>query len=166
MATPHPSGGESDRARANITGAYVAIAGVLIFTVSVFLDWATPEGEEAGFGGYEADSLLPFAAFLGIGLCVALLYAASRAYRRQHRGLSLATMAVGLAVALQSLAWILDVPGAAERQSELNADVGSWVGLVGAVVWTIGAAMLANEPEGDPERDRVYDQRERHADDR
>jgi hypothetical protein len=125
--------------------------------IAVFLDWATPEGEEAGFSGYESDSLLPFAAFLGIGFAVALLYAASRAYRRQHRGLSLASMAVGLAVTLQSLAWILDVPGAAERQSELSADIGSWVGLVGAVVWTVGSGMLANEPEGDPERDRVHD---------
>jgi hypothetical protein len=58
------------------------------------------------------------------------------------------------------LAWILDVPGAAERQSELSADIGSWVGLVGAVVWTVGSGMLANEPEGDPERDRVRDRHE------
>jgi ABC-type Fe3+-siderophore transport system permease subunit len=160
LSTPHTSGAELDRVRANMTGAYVAIAGVVIFTIAVFLDWATPEGEEAGFSGYESDSLLPFAAFLGIGFAVALLYAASRAYRRQHRGLSLASMAVGLAVTLQSLAWILDVPGAAERQSELSADIGSWVGLVGAVVWTVGSGMLANEPEGDPERDRVYDRHE------
>ena len=34
--------------------------GVVIFTIAVFLDWATPEGEEAGFSGYESDSLLPF----------------------------------------------------------------------------------------------------------
>jgi len=160
LSTPHTSGAEPDRVRANITGAYVAIAGVVIFTIAVFLDWATPEGEEAGFSGYESDSLLPFAAFLGIGFAVALLYAASRAYRRQHRGLSLASMAVGLAVTLQSLAWIIDVPGAAERQSELSADIGSWVGLVGAVVWTVGSGMLANEPEGDPERDRVHDRHE------
>jgi hypothetical protein len=44
-----------------MTGAYVAIAGVVIFTIAVFLDWATPEGEEAGFSGYESDSLLPAA---------------------------------------------------------------------------------------------------------
>ena len=149
-----------DRVRANPTGAYVAIAGVVIFNIAVFLDWATPEGEEAGYSGYEADSLLPFAGFLGIGFAVALLYAASRAYRRQHRGLSLASMAVGLAVTIQSLAWIIDVPGAAERQSELSADVGSWIGLIGAVVWAVGSGMLANEPEGDPERDRGYDRDE------
>jgi ABC-type Fe3+-siderophore transport system permease subunit len=144
-----------------MTGAYVAIAGVVIFTIAVFLDWATPEGEDAGFSGYESDSLLPFAAFLGIGFTVALLYAASRAYRRQHRGLSLASMAVGLAVTLQALAWVINVPGAAERQSELNADLGTWVGLVGAAVWAIGSGMLANEPEGDIERDRVRDRHER-----
>jgi hypothetical protein len=59
------------------------------------------------------------------------------------------------------VAWIIDVPGAAERQSELSADIGSWVGLVGAVIWTVGSGMLANEPEGDPEPDRV---RDRHDD--
>ena len=162
MAAPNTSGRDLERVRANMTGAYVTIAGVVVFTVAVFLDWATPEGEEAGFSGYESDSLLPFAAFLGIGFAVALLYAGSRAYRRQHRGLSLASMAVGLAVTLQALAWLIDVPGAAERQSELNADIGSWVGLVGAALWAVGSGMLANEPEGDPEHDRV---RDRHYDD-
>lgn len=144
-----------ERVRAAMTGAYVALAGVVIFNLAVFLDWATGEGDDSGFSGYESDSLIPFMAYLGIGFVAALLYAGKRAYRRQHRGLSLASMAVGIAVSLQSLAWILDVPGAAERQSELGADLGTWVGLLGAVLWAAGSGMLASQPEGDPEHDRV-----------
>ena len=155
MTTPHATGAEVERVRANLTGAYVAIAGIVIFNVAVFLDWATPEGEEAGYSGYESDSLWPFAAYLGIGFAVALLYAASRAYRKQHRGLSLASMAVGIAVTVQCIAWLVDVPGAAERLAELGADVGTWVGLLGAVLWAAGSGLLAKEPEGDREHDRV-----------
>jgi len=107
----------------------------VIFLVCIFLDWAsaadeptqTAEGTEGtvettstGFNGYEADSLVPFAAFLGIGFAIALLYAANIAYRRQHRGLSLSSMAVGKAVTLLSLAWVFNVPGAAERSDELG----------------------------------------------
>ena len=153
MSTPR-SGVEIERVRANLTGLYVTIVGVVIFNVAVFLDWAASEGDNST--GFEADSLVPFMAYLGIGLVVALLFASSRAYRRQHRGLSLASMAVGLAVALQCLAWLVDVPGAAERGSEVNADLGVWIGLIGAIVWTVGSALLAKEPEGDPEHDRVH----------
>ena len=145
---------ETDHRRANLTGAYVATAGVVIFNIAVFLSWATTDGDES-FSAYEADSLWPFAAYLGIGFAVALLYASSRAYRRQHRGLSLASMAVGIAVTLQVLAWVLDVPGAAERGSEWSEDVGAYVGLLGAALWAIGSGMLAQELEGDPEHDRV-----------
>lgn len=145
-----------ERVAASMTGAYVAVAGILILNVSVFLQWATNDDENgSGFSGFEADSLNPFMAYLGIGFAVALLYAGKRAYRRQHRGLSLASMAVGLAVFLQTVAWVIDVPGAAERSSELGADVGVYLALVGAALWAIGSGLLAKEPEGDPEHDRV-----------
>jgi len=154
-STNHAPARQIERVAANVTGAYVAIAGIAIFNVAVFLDWATPEGDATGFSGYEADSLIPFQAYLGIGFAAALLYAAKRAYRNQHRGLSLASMAVGIAVTLQALAWGFDVMGAAERQSELNADLGTWVGLVGGILWAVGSGMLAKEPEGDTEHDRI-----------
>lgn len=145
-----------ERVRADLNGAYLAIAGIVVLNIAVFLDWASTEGDDNGFSGYEADSLIPFIAYLGVGFAVALLYAGQRAYRRQHRGLTLASLAVGVAALLQSLAWALDVPGAAERQSELGADLGTWVGVVGAALWVAGSALLAKEPEGDTEHDRGH----------
>jgi hypothetical protein len=144
---------EVERVRANLAGLYTTVAGVLIFNVAVFLEWATTNDD--GYSGYEADSLWPFAAYLGLGFAVALLYTAQRAYRRQHRGLTLASMAVGLATTLQCLAWLVDIPGAAERGTG-DPGFGPWVGLLGALLWTIGSALLAKEPEGDPEHDRVH----------
>lgn len=147
-----------ERVAASLTGAYVAIAGIVLLNVSVFLQWATNDDENgSGFSGFEADSLNPFMAYLGIGFAVALLYAGKRAYRRQHRGLSLASMAVGLAVFLQTAAWLIDVPGAAERSSELDAGAGVYLALIGAALWAIGSGLLAKEPEGDREHDRVRD---------
>lgn len=144
-----------ERVQASLTGMYTAVAGIVILNAAVFLDWATPPGQATGFSGYESDSLIPFSAYLGIGFAIAMMYAARRAYRRQHRGLSLSSMAAGIAVTLLALAYALDVPGAAERQSELRPDLGVWIGLLGAAVWAIGSGLLAKEPEGDPERDRV-----------
>jgi hypothetical protein len=148
---------EIKRVRANPTGMYVAIAGVVIFNIAVFLEWATTDSD--GFSGYESDSLWPYAAYLGIGFAAAMVYAAKRAYRRQHRGLTLASMAVGLATTLQCLAWLVDIPGAAERDTG-DPSTGVWVGLVGALLWTVGSAMFAKEPEGDPEHDRVHTDRD------
>ena len=51
---------------------------------------------------------MPWVGFLGISLAIALLYATSRADRRQHRGLSLASMAVGPATLLLTIAFVLD----------------------------------------------------------
>jgi hypothetical protein len=68
-------------------------------------------------------------------------------------------MAVGLATTLQCIAWLVDIPGAAERQTA-DPGIGVWIGLLGALVWTIGSAMLAKEPEGDPEHDRVHTDRD------
>jgi hypothetical protein len=157
MTTPRTPRVEIERVRANPTGMYVTIAGVVILNIAVFLEWATTDND--GYSGYEADSLWPYAAYLGLGFAAALLYAANRAYRRQHRGLTLASMAVGLATTLQCIAWLIDVPGAAERDTADPA-AGVWVGLLGALLWTVGSAMLANEPEGDPEHDRVHTDRD------
>ncbi|MCW2582862.1 MAG: hypothetical protein JWQ53_1652 [Klenkia sp.] len=137
--------------RANPVGAYVAITGIVIFTIATFLDWVSttdPETPTSG-SGYETDTVVPLLAYLGLGLAVALLYAASRARGRQHRGLSLVTMAVGIAAVGIALSYVFDAPGAFERGADLETEAGAWVGLAGAVVWSIGAGLLAKEPEGD-----------------
>jgi drug/metabolite transporter (DMT)-like permease len=105
--------------------------------------------------GYETDSLVPFIAYLGLGLLVALLYAARRArrgqHRGQHRGLTLVTMAVGIAATLQCFAFAINPMGGLERGDNLSTDIGVWVGLIGAAIWAIGAAVLAKEIEGEDE---------------
>ena len=148
---------EVERVKANLTGLYVAVAGVAIYNAAVFFEWATANDD--GYSGYEADSLWPYTAYLGLGFAAALLYAAQRAYRRRHRGLTLASMAVGLATTLQCLAWLIDIPGAAERNTA-DPGIGPWIGLIGALLWTVGSALLAKEPEGDPEHDRVHTERD------
>ena len=135
--------------RANPMGAYVATAGVVVFLIATFLDWvSTDDGSKTG-SGYETDTTIPLVAFLGLGLVAALLYALNRARGRQHRGLSLTTMAAGIAAAGLALSYIINVPGALERGGDYSAEVGTWIGLVGAIVWTVGAYLLAKEPEGD-----------------
>jgi hypothetical protein len=62
--------------------------------------------------GYETDTSIPLIAFLGLGLAAAVLYALNRARGRQHRGLSLTTMAAGIAATLLALSYLLDAPGA------------------------------------------------------
>ena len=134
--------------RANPMGAYVATAGVVVFLIATFLDWVSTDSGTTG-SGYETDTVIPLLAFLGLGLAAALNYALNRARGRQHRGLSLVTMAVGVAATGISLAYAFDVPGAFERTADLSTETGAFVGLVGAVVWTVGAFLLAKEPEGD-----------------
>ena len=135
--------------RANPMGAYVATVGVVVFLIATFLDWvSTGDGSKTG-SGYETDTTIPLVAFLGLGLVAALLYALNRARGRQHRGLSLTTMAAGIAAAGLALSYIINVPGALERGGDYSAEVGTWIGLVGAIVWTVGAYLLAKEPEGD-----------------
>ena len=54
--------------------------------------------------GYETDSLIPFVAYTSASASLpALLYAMTRAYRRQHRGLTLTSMAVAIAATLLAL---------------------------------------------------------------
>ena len=134
-------------------GAYVATAGVVVFLVATFLDWVSTNGDATATGsGYETDTVIPLLAFLGLGLAAALLYALDRARGRQHRGLSLVTMAVGVAATGISLGYVLDMPGAFERTADLSTEIGAFIGLVGAIVWTVGAFLLAKEPEGDDDR--------------
>ena len=136
--------------RANPMGAYVATAGVVVFLIATFLDWVSTNGETTTTGsGYETDTVIPLLAFLGLGLAAALNYALNRARGRQHRGLSLVTMAVGIAAVGISLGYVFDAPGAFERTADLSTEFGAFVGLIGAIVWTVGAFLLAKEPEGD-----------------
>jgi ABC-type Fe3+-siderophore transport system permease subunit len=136
--------------RANPMGAYVATAGVVVFLIATFLDWVSTNGDTITTGsGYETDTVIPLLAFLGLGLAAALLYALNRARGRQHRGLSLTTMAVGVAAIGISLSYIFDAPGAFERTADLSTEAGAFVGLLGAIVWAVGAFLLAKEPEGD-----------------
>ena len=148
--TAHSHQGElrHDR-RANPMGAYVATAGVVVFLIATFLDWVSTQDESVTGSGYETDTTIPLVAFLGLGLVAGLLYALNRARGRQHRGLSLTTMAAGIAAAGLSLSYILDAPGALERGGDYSAEFGAWIGLVGAIVWAVGAFLLAKEPEGD-----------------
>jgi ABC-type Fe3+-siderophore transport system permease subunit len=138
-----------DPHRADPKGAYIASAGVLVFVVATFLAWITTD--DKSFSGYETDTVIPFTAYFGIGLAAALLYAAKRATRRQHRGLSLTSMAAGIAATGLSLSYLLEVPGGAERKAGFDTEIGVYVGLVGAIIWAVGSFMLATEPEGDVE---------------
>ncbi|NAZ74511.1 hypothetical protein GTQ99_03610 [Kineococcus sp. T13] len=141
-----------DTRRARTTGLGVAAAGVVLFNVSPFLDWVRFDGTQEGRVGYETDSLVPFTAYLGLGLLVAMAYAAKRARRGQHRGLSLVSMAVGLAATLHAIAFALHPMGGLERGDGLVPQIGVYVAIIGAAVWAIGSGLLAKEVEGDDER--------------
>jgi len=135
---------------ANPRGAYVATAGVVVFLIATYLDWVSTQGQDGtSASGYETDTTIPLVAYLGVGLVVGVLYALNRARGRQHRGLTLATLAVGIAAVGLALSYLVDAPGAFERGADLTTETGAWVGLVGGLVWSIGAALLAKEPEGD-----------------
>jgi hypothetical protein len=87
------SGHASDRTveherRADPTGAHVATAGVVVLLIATLLDRvSTEDGTSAS--GYEADTVIPVVAHLGLGLAVAPLYAIGRTRGRQHRGQTL-----------------------------------------------------------------------------
>ena len=135
--------------RANPVGAYVATIGVLAFLIATFLDWVSTDDGAVSGTGYETDTAIPLLAFFGVGLAGALHYALSRARGRQHRGLSLTAMAAGVAATGLALSYLLDAPGALERGGDYTAELGTWVALVGGVLWAVGAFLLAKEPEGD-----------------
>ncbi|NMR20740.1 hypothetical protein [Cellulomonas fimi] len=67
-------------------------------------------------------------------------------------------MAVGIAAAIQSLAFALNPMGGLERGDDLSTDIGVWVGSLGAAIWAVGSYLLAKEVEGDDE-DAVDDVR-------
>ena len=135
--------------RANPMGAYVATAGVVVFLIATFLDWVSTDNDAVTGSGYETDTSIPLVAYLGVGLVVALLYALNRARGRQHRGLSLTTMAAGIVAVGLALSYLVNAPGALERGGNYSPEVGTWIALFGAIVWTVGAYLLAKEPEGD-----------------
>ncbi len=149
--------------RANPLGAYVAIAGIVLFTIAVFLDWlsvdvdgatATAGDADNSVTGYETDALIPFVAYLGIGLAAALLYAMARATRRQHRGLTLTSMAAGIAATLLALSYLIDAPGLTETGGDVSAEIGVYLALLGGLLWAAGSGLFAKETEGD-DHDRV-----------
>lgn len=138
-----------DTRRAKTTGLAVAGAGILLFNISPFLNWVDPEGDANPRTGYETDSLVPFIAYLGLGLLVAMVYATKRARRAQHRGLTLVSMAVGIAAALQCFAFAVSPMGGLERGDDLQTQIGVFVGLLGAALWALGSGLFAKEIEGD-----------------
>jgi len=134
--------------RARSTGLGVAGAGIVLFNIAPFMSWVDGDGDRST-SGYEADSLVPFVAYLGIGLLLAMAYAGKRARRGQHRGLTLTSMAVGIAATLFCIAYALDPMGALERGEDLAAQIGVYVGILGAALWSVGSGLLAKEIEGD-----------------
>jgi hypothetical protein len=143
-----------DDHRASPVGAYIATAGAVVLLVSVWLDWVTlGPGDSEGnpSSGYEADSLIPFMAYLALGFALAMLYATVRADRRQHRGLSLASMAAGLASLLWSISFLIDPISTVQYDENVSTETGVYIGIIGALLWTVGSFLLAKEPEGDHE---------------
>ena len=158
MPNTRTHGETDDVRRANPLGAYVTTVGALIFLVSVWLVWAQlgPSDQEANpSSGYEADGVIPLMAYLGVGFSLALLYATKRADRRQHRGLSLASFAVGLASLLWTVSHLIDAISTVQYSEDVATGIGPWIGLIGALLWTVGSFLLAKEPEGDHEDDRT-----------
>lgn len=153
----HGTNAVHDTRRARVTGLLVAGLGILLFNISPFLNWVNPEDGSDPRTGYETDSLVPFIAYLGLGLLVALLWATKLARRAQHRGLTLVTLAVGIAAALQSLAFGINPMGGLERGDDLAVDLGVWIAFIGALLWAAGAGMLAKEIEGDDDGVKTHD---------
>jgi hypothetical protein len=139
--------------RARSTGLAVAGLGIVLFNIAPFLNWVDPGGDADPRTGYETDSLVPFIAYLGLGLLAALAYAMKRTRRGQHRGLTLVSMAVGIAATLQCLAFAINPMGGLERGDALDPQVGVFVALLGAIVWSIGSGLLARDVEGDEAAD-------------
>jgi len=148
--TTAPTGATTQRTRtAATTGLAIAAAGVVVFNIAPFLNWVNPADSADPRTGYETDSLVPFIAYLGFGLVVAMAFAAKRARRAQHRGLTLVSMAVAVAAALQCLAFSINPMGGLERGDDLSPQIGVFVGLIGALVWAYGSFRFAQEIEGD-----------------
>lgn len=133
-------------------GAYITALGAVITLISVWLSWVTlgpGESEKNGSSGYEADSVIPFIGYLGIAFAIALLYATVRADRRQHRGLSVASMAVGLASLLWVVSFLIDPIATVQYAENVTTEIGVYIATIGTLIWTLGSFLLAKEPEGD-----------------
>jgi uncharacterized membrane protein YidH (DUF202 family) len=142
--------------KARPTGLAVAALGIVVFNIAPFLDWVESTAGSDTASGYETDSLVPFIAYLGIGLLIAMAYAYTRARRGQHRGLTLTSLAIAIAAALQCIAFAIDPMGNLERGSDLDPKIGVYVGLIGALIWAIGSFLLAKDVEGDDEDRAPY----------
>ncbi len=144
--------------RANPLGALLAVLGVAGFCVSIFLNW-TGAGSRTGvvdagpgeqtLNGYDLTPVLPFVALLGVGLVIAVLYAYGKAAHGQHRGLSLVTMATGLAAVGLAVCYLIDPPGLGGAANNVTTKIGIFVALASAAVWSIGAGLFADQTEGD-----------------
>ena len=145
-----------DDRRAGKAGLGVAALGVVVLNVAPFMDWVDPAGDGDPRTGYATDSLVPFTAYLALGLLLAMLYAASRARRGQHRGLTLVSMAAGLAATVQFVAFAVQPMGGLERGDDLAAQVGVYVAIVGSALWALGSGLLAREVEGDDEHTGAF----------
>jgi hypothetical protein len=145
---------DRDERRANPLGAYIATIGALVLLVSVWLDWLAQgprDSERNPSSGYEGDGVIPLLGYLAVGFALALLYATKRADRRQHRGLSLASFAVGLAALLWAISFIIDPISTVQYDENVAVKWGAYIGALGALLWTLGSFLLAKEPEGDVE---------------
>jgi len=149
-----------DPHRATSAGLLLAALGVVVLNVSPFLDWLKTDDNAAGpeiqRTGYESDSLVPFMAFLGAGLLLAMLYAAARNMHGQHRALTLASMGVGIAVAAQCTAYAIEPMGALERTDDLVPQIGVFVGIVGAVLWAVGCGLMIKAGEDHHHTDHAW----------
>ncbi|RBY85086.1 hypothetical protein DQ240_12685 [Blastococcus sp. TF02A-26] len=135
----------------------------MIFLISVFLDWFSVTDADESVSGYDADGANPLTAYIGVGLVIALFYAMSRARGGQHRGLTLVTMAVGIAATLLALSNLFDATGVASFDTEVEVEIGVWIALLGGIVWSVGAGLLAKEPEGDDDWHGAHDTRTGHT---
>ncbi|MBB2902198.1 drug/metabolite transporter (DMT)-like permease [Kineococcus radiotolerans] len=151
MASTQPHGTTDRRPvrTAGKAGLGVAAAGIVVFNVAPFFNWVQIEDTDTSRTGYETDSLVPFIAYLGLGLLISMAYAAKRARRGQHRGLTLVSMAVGLAATIQCIAFALNPMGGLERGDTLAPQIGVFIGILGAALWAVGSGLLAKEVEGD-----------------
>ena len=163
--TNHSNTSNRDTTKADPKGAYITTAGAAIFTIATFLAWI--QTDDKSFSGYESDTIIPFTAYLGLGFAAALLYDANHATRRQHRGLSLSSMAAGIAATGLALSYLLEVPGAAERKGSFDTEIGVYIALVGALIWTLGSYLRSKESHDDiahTDHDRDRDRNDTHDD--
>jgi hypothetical protein len=146
---------DRDIHRASATGLFLTALGALVLVVSLWMDWITtgPADSEANpASGYEADGVIPLLVFLAVGFTVSLFYARAKADRNQHRGLTLASAAVGLAGLLWTVAFAIDPISTIQYPDQnVTIEAGLWLGIIGTLLWTAGSYLLAKEPEGDVE---------------